>query len=643
MPSYMQERFGAWQIGSDPLKGKVEFKIFFPDNNVDASQYETSGKPVNYGNPQITSIQVIGDFQAAMGQTPWDATVAPQMTQNSHPQGKVWSFTTPVELSAGFYEYQYFVTFVGGDTRIVSDPCSRYGGSKNLGDIDPDPRSNLNAGIVVGGSFQNVNPLSSGRKHLRDLVIYELNLDDFTDEFRGARSPLDAAVDKLDYIKDLGFNAILVMPWTAWPGGGFDWGYGPFLYFAVAYRYANDLNKAEEKLSYLKSFINECHRRDIHVIMDGVFNHVTGNQKFPYYLFYKDNLASPYTGTFGGAFPGLTDLDFNNGCLEEYVRDVCFYWMDLFGIDGIRFDNTTNFLIWDDFDKRRANPRGLPNLIKAINNQAADPNFSTTLEHLSMDASLVTNAVNATSYWNNALYGVAFDYLYNYLIPTGMMAALDSKKGLLGERVATTYLSNHDHSHLAWQAGAKSNDGSRLWYRTQPLAIALMTFPGTPMIQNGQEFAEDYWLVENDDGGGRRVQPRPLHWSFANDKFGTPLRGLYKKLIEIRQKYPGLRSDNVYPVDWPNDQTQFNSAGYGIDRDSGIVIYHRYGNDRAAKLQLFIIVLNFSQAKKTVSVPFPDNGVWEDLLSGWKPSVVSNRLNVEVGSNWGNIFFLASS
>jgi pullulanase len=201
------------------------------------------------------------------------------------------------------------------------------------------------------------------------------------------------------------------------------------------------------------------------------------------------------------------------------------------------------------------------------------------------------------------------------------------------------YLTNHDHSHLAWQAGASSNDGSRLWFRTQPLAIALMTFPGTPMIQNGQEFAEDYWLVENDEGGGRRVQPRPLHWSFANDKFGTPLRALYKRSIEIRNDFPGLRSENVYPVDWSNNQAQFNEQGYGIDRDSGIVIYHRYGNDAARRLQRFIIVLNFSQDKKTGSVPFPDNGVWEDLLSDWKPSVMSNRLNFEIGSNWGHIFF----
>lgn len=215
MSFYMQERFGAWQVGSNPKKGQVEFKIFFPDNSVDPSQYDTGSKPAGYGDPQITSIQVIGDFQTALGQMAWDKTTAPQMTQNIHTKGKVWSYTTPVELPAGFYEYQYFVTFNDRKTRIVSDPCARYGGSKNLDKVDDDPRANLNAGIVVGGSQLTVTPLASGRKHLRDLVIYELNLDDFTDEFRGVRAALDAAVDKLDYIQDLGFNAILVMPWTA--------------------------------------------------------------------------------------------------------------------------------------------------------------------------------------------------------------------------------------------------------------------------------------------------------------------------------------------------------------------------------------------------------------------------------------------
>ncbi len=500
MVSYINERFGAWQVGSDAARGKVEFKIFFPGPSLFDSTNTTFGdkleyrKPASYGNPEIASIKIVGDFQTELGSIPWDTTTAPLMVKSAHPEGTQWSFTTPSELSAGFYEYQYFVTYNDGSTRFVSDPCTRYGGSRNRDAVDPDPRKNTNSGIVVGGSHTGVVPVAGGRKHLRDLRVYEINLDNFTDEFRGVRAPLDAVVDKLDYIRDLGFNAVLPMPWTAWPGTAFNWGYEPFLYFAVSYRYANSLNEPAEKLSYLKRFINECHARGIHVILDGVFNHVSGNGLFPYHLLYKqlqgnrddiskgffDGGASPYVGPFDGRFDGLTDLDFNNTCLEEFVRDVCFYWMDEFGIDGIRFDNTVNF-----FDSGLS-PKGLPNLIGAVNTRAADPNFSTILEHLEFEAAAVTNTVNATSYWNNALYVVAFDYLYNDSVPPGIMTALDSKNGLQGNRVATTYLTNHDHSHLAWQAGARSNQGSGLWFRTQPLAIALIDISNKQIMRQTQ-------------------------------------------------------------------------------------------------------------------------------------------------------------
>jgi pullulanase/glycogen debranching enzyme len=188
-----------------------------------------------------------------------------------------------------------------------------------------------------------VQPLKSGRKHLRDLIIYEMNIDDFTSEYRGLRAPLDAVTDKLDYLVNMGFNAVLFMPWTAWKYRDFDWGYEPFQYFAVEYRYANDLEHPSEKISWLKKLVGACHERDIHVIMDGVFNHASTD--FPYKWLYRDAAKCPYTGDFGGTFPGLQDLNFNNSCTPEFIRDVCLYWIDNFKIDGIRFDNTVNFYI----------------------------------------------------------------------------------------------------------------------------------------------------------------------------------------------------------------------------------------------------------------------------------------------------------
>jgi hypothetical protein len=56
-------------------------------------------------------------------------------------------------------------------------------------------------------------------------------------------------------------------------------------------------------------------------------------------------------------------------------------------------------------------------------------------------------------------------------------------------------------------------------------------------------------MMENDEGSGRRVQPRPLRWKYPNDSFGSNLLRLYKKMIQIRLNYSGLRSNNFYP-DW---------------------------------------------------------------------------------------------
>jgi 1,4-alpha-glucan branching enzyme len=636
---YMEERFGAWQVGTDTDHGQIEFKLFLPDRARDSTQYNETrandlGENVTgFGDPQIVSIQVAGDFQSHLGQDNWDFASAPALLKEEHAKGWVWRYQTEEELPAGFYQYKYFVTFANGEQRKVGEPCTRYGGSENQ-----------NSAVVIGGSHSDVHRLSSPRKHLRDLVVYELMIDDFTDEFRGVRAPIDAVREKLDYLQHtLGINAVLFMPWTAWPGEGFSWGYTPYQYFSVEYRYANAINQPAEKLSWLKQLISELHDRDIHVIMDGVFNHVGDLSPadgiadgFPYRWLYQDPDACPYVGRFGGTFTGLKDLDFNQGCTQEFIRDVCFYWMDTFKIDGIRFDNTVNFYIPDE-------PRGLPMLLQSIHdhiNAQGEEHFALVLEHLQADAAPVTNETGASSYWNNELWQRCFDYLWNGRIDARLLAGLDSHRGLQDDKVATLYLSNHDHSHVAWQAGARDNAGAMQWYRTQPYAIALLTSPGSVMLHNGQEFAEDYWLMEDDQGSNRRVKPRPLRWDFATDRIGAQLLGVYAKLIAIRKAHPGLRSNDIYPSGWETWQTQFNSAGYGLDAERQLVIYHRWGRTEDGTLERFIIALNFSAEEQYVDLPFSTDGTWHDLLNDLSVIVTQNRLSHHrIESYWGNLFF----
>jgi len=197
---YMDERFGAWQVGNNPNQGAVQFKLSFPDHAKSPSQYVTRPNQPNYANPQITSIRVVGDFMPSLGLQSWDWINGPSLTQTPHPKGSVWTYQTPIQLSKDFYQYKYYVTFADGTARKVPDPCARYGGP-----------TSQNSGFVIGGSTPTANvvpPVAGGRKHLRDLVVYELNIDDFTDQYRGSKAPVEAVQDRLDYLQNqLGINA----------------------------------------------------------------------------------------------------------------------------------------------------------------------------------------------------------------------------------------------------------------------------------------------------------------------------------------------------------------------------------------------------------------------------------------------------
>jgi pullulanase/glycogen debranching enzyme len=601
---HIKQRLGAVQADGGENSGRVQFRLYFPVG------FDT----------QISGIRVAGDFQPQIGAAPWNFAAGPSLTKTATAEGDLWTLLLPTVLAKGFYQYKYEVTFTDGTVRKVTDPCARYSGSEQQ-----------NSGFVIGGSRPEDNvvaPLAT-RKPLRDLVVYELHADDFTDDFRGTRAPFDAIVDKLDHLVTLGVNAILFMPWTAWRDKSYDWGYVPFQYLAVEYAYANDLNRPEEKISWLKRLISACHERGIHAIMDGVFNHCSTD--FPYKDFYRDQATCPYTaGPFGGEFAGLQDLDFNNQCTQDFIRDVCLYWISVFEIDGIRFDNTTNYYVAGSI-------LGLPGLLGSIEsyvNATGRQNFSMTLEHLRLDAAAVVNASAATSYWDNALFGHCFDHLWSGEIRPGYLAALNNTQYVTGpDKVATAYLSNHDHSSVVWQAGARTNEGSRKWYRTQPHAIALLTGAGTPMIANGQEFSEDYWIPEDDQGSGRRVRPRPLRWKAVHDAFGAPMLRLYSQLCRMRHGHPALRSRHFHPPKWEDWQTQFDQDGFGVDTARRLVVYHRW--DAADR---FIIALNFSDQDHFVTLPFSVDGAWEDLLSGLSVNVTGFRLGVTLTSNWGRVF-----
>jgi len=184
------------------------------------------------------------------------------------------------------------------------------------------------------------------------------------------------------------------------------------------------------------------------------------------------------------------------------------------------------------------------------------------------------------------------------------------------------------------------------WWLAQPWLIALYASTAVPLIPNGQEFGENHYLPEDDHNSSRRVASRPLRRQFADDPIGRPIRALHGALGRLRHAHPALRSELMYPPDWPSWQTRFNPVGVGVDVDRQLAVFHRWATLPDGGVENIVVVLNFADSEQTVPVPFPTPGLWSDLLAGydgsgaqWTITLPGYTGEVPVGSHWGRLLW----
>src|SRR5271157_443969 len=490
----MYEKFGFGRQDD----GTYGFRLFVPDNTKDPAQY------VRGGACKITEVRVVGDFQThikpAGGNWSYDNGLV--MTELDHPSGRLFGYTLPPTFADGYYEYKYVVKFKNGSVRWVGDPCTKYGGTQLN-----------NSAFVVGGNRLDATFLGNRRRPWQDLVIYELMTDDFTKNYREDRAPIDAVRDKLDYIVGQGFNAIEFMPWIAWPDEDpYSWGYDPAYYFSVESLYVHVAGDETNRLVRLNQMVNECHSRGLHVLMDVVLQHAqpgATDSGFAYYWLWQQPDESPFVGQFTDAPTfGSLPLDYNNACTQQFAVDVCAYWADKFGLDGLRFDETSGF-------RRSDKPTlGLPGILKDLKDHldqgGRGKNFSLILEDTwDFQAINTTNVVVASNCWFDMMRARTADYLAPWgHVDTRFLRVLNSGKDFAASKGPVMYIENHDHMTVTFIAGGRDK-----WYRVQPYIIALYTCPGAVMVNMGQEFGRNEYMPEDDSSlppDQKRVRPRPL-------------------------------------------------------------------------------------------------------------------------------------
>ena len=200
-----------------------------------------------------------------------------------------------------------------------------YGFSVDGGPARPDPRSTRQPFGVHGPSqvFDAAAHLWSdgawqGRA-VEGSVIYELHLGTFT-----PAGTLDAAVDRLGHLADLGVDLVELMPVAAFDGDH-GWGYDGVHLFAVHEPYGGP--------AALQRFVDAAHRAGMGVVLDVVYNHLgpSGNYTSTFGPYFTDDHETPW-----GA--GLHLDGEGSHEVRRWVIDNALRWFRDFHVDGLRLD-----------------------------------------------------------------------------------------------------------------------------------------------------------------------------------------------------------------------------------------------------------------------------------------------------------------
>ncbi len=473
--------------------------------------------------------------------------------------------------------------------RIVSDAGERL-------KIDPYAR-NVTSSVgnaIVMAAAKGFRPFTSPTPN--EMVIYELHIGTFGKHGQSGPGNLEGALERLDHLKELGVNAIEVMPLSEFPGG-YSWGYNPSHIFAVESDYGTPAS--------FHDFVARAHELGIAVIVDVVYNHLgpddlclwqfdgwSENDGGGIYFYNDERAETPW---------GHTRPDFGRGDVREYLRDNALMWIRDYGVDGLRFD-ATNYI--RNVRGHRGPEGDLPDgwsLMQWINQEIhkVRPDALTIAEDMQDDAALV-----AAHQDGGAGFNTQWDGRFVHEVRQALLAADDAARNLHAVRDAIMRRVGHDafarviytESHDEVANGKAripeelAPDHAATWIakKRSTLGAALVfTVPGIPMIFQGQEFLEDDWFRDDD----------PIDWS-KKQRFAGIFR-LYKDLIGLRLNRGGHTRGLCGQ----------NADVFHVNQDQKVLAYHRW--DRGGPGDSVVVAANFSaQPRHDYRIGLPAAGHW---------------------------------
>lgn len=443
------------------------------------------------------------------------------------------------------------------------------------------------------------------------MVIYELLIRDFTTEHSFA-----STLAKLDYLQSLGINTIELLPINEFEGNS-SWGYNPSFYFAVDKYYGTK--------DAFKNFVDECHKRNIAVVIDMVLNHSFGQS--PFVQLYWDNINNrpssdnPWYNVESPNTDYSWGYDFNHESLQTkaLVDSINSYWMKEYRVDGFRFDFTKGFTNvsgngWN-YDQSRIDI--LKRMTAEIYKRNA--NAIVIMEHLTDNSEEKVLADADIMLWGN------MNYNYNEATMgwtdnsnSDLSGAIYTKRGWTKPNLVA-YMESHDEERLMYKAITYGNASGD--YNVKNLATALkraelaaafyFTLPGPKMIWQFGELGYDYSINTCSDGTtvseDCRVAEKPIRWDYFENANRKSLYNAYAKLIKLRA-----------------DNDVFDSADvdYSLTNAQKYIVWRGIANA--------FLVGNFGVTEASVSLTLPKAGTWYNAISGESLSVPATSYSIKL-------------
>ena len=523
--------------------------------------------------PNAEKVYVIGSFNN------WNETSAPLVRE----QNGDWSIIIP-DAKPGD-EYRYLIHGPAGPLSRI-DPYARKVTTAAGNGIIYEPKA-----FAWGEDIFN---MATGN----ELVIYEMHIGTFNVKETGHPGTFQSAIEKFPYLKELGINAIEVMPIAEF-SGDFSWGYNPAHPFAVKSTYGGP--------DEFKLFVKAAHEQGIAVILDVVYNHLgpgdldlwqfdgwSENEKGGIYFYNNQCSQTPW---------GETRPDYGRGEVRQYLRDNALMWFEEYHIDGLRWDMIIYIASIDGNEENQANaiPEGW-SLMQWINVEIQQlfPGKISIGESM-RNNSWVTKDVGA----GGAGFNTQWDAEFVHPIRQAVILLDDKLRdaGEVGKAIEHRYdedafkrvIYTESHDEIA---NGRARVPEEIWpgkvdswfskKRSTLGAAIVLTSPGIPMIFQGQELLEDRWFQDKD----------PIDWSRVEGENG--ILSMYRDLIALRRNRSGVTRGLCGQ----------NIRIYHVNNEAKVIVFHRW--DEQGPTDSVVVVVNMTnQNRDGYVIGFPRAGLWK--------------------------------